>query len=59
MTYSTRARSSPKTDDLKFDSVRSKTSDASAVAKNGRRASNAPENFIFWGMYMGKYSRCM
>jgi hypothetical protein len=46
VTYSTKARSSPRTDDLNVSSVRSSTSDANVVAKNGRIASRAPDNFI-------------
>ena len=48
MTYSTKARSSPRTDDLNVSSVRSSTSDANVVAKNGRIASRAPDNFILY-----------
>jgi len=46
VTHSTKARSSPRTDDLKVSSVKSRTSDAKVVAKNGRIASRAPDNFI-------------
>jgi len=48
VTYSTKARSSPRTDDLKVSSVKSSTSDANVVAKNGRIASRAPDSFIFY-----------
>jgi hypothetical protein len=57
ITYSTKARSSPRTDDLKVSSVKSSTSEANVVAKNGRIASRAPDSFIFMYMDMSKVYR--